>query len=446
VNAKGVASGSASGTPADPYLPGHGNVGYRTTHYDLDLDYRTGPGRLCGQAKISATADRTLAEFSLDLGIFRIDRVLVDGAEARYRHRDGKLRIRPATPLPAGTPFTVTVRYAGAPRPIPSRWGALGWERIDDGALVASQPTGAPSWFPCNDHPADKAAYRIAVTTKSRYAVIANGTLVSREAGADTTTWVYEQPAPMPSYLATVQIGRYRLVDLVAGPVPQRAAVPPRLLAVVRHDFGRQPEMMTAFERLFGPYPFSEYAVVVVDEALEVPVEAQGLSIFGSNHIDGRRGFERLVAHELAHQWFGNSLTVADWRHIWLNEGFAKYAEWLWSELSGGEPARAHAARARTALAAQPQDLRVADPGVRRMFDDRVYQRGALALHALRAAIGDAPFFAVVREWTQAHRHGTVTTEEFVALAQRHTSRPLGGLFAVWVYEPALPPQPPLPS
>jgi aminopeptidase N len=423
----------------DPYLPGHGNPGYRTTHYDLDLHYRTGPGRLSGRATISATADRVLTEFSLDLGIFRVEQVLVDGAAARFSHRAGKLRIRPARPLPAGAPFTVTVRYDGAPRPIPSRWGDLGWERIDDGALVASQPTGAPSWFPCNDHPADKAAYRIAVTTKSRYAVIANGTLVSRETSANTTTWVYEQSAPMPTYLATVQIGRYRLLDLVAGPIPQRAAVPARLLTAAEHDFGRQSEMMTAFERLFGPYPFSEYAVVVVDEALEVPVEAHGLSIFGANHVDGRRGFERLVAHELAHQWFGNSLTVAAWRHIWLNEGFAKYAEWLWSELSGGEPAQAHAARSRMVLAAQPQDLRVADPGVRRMFDDRVYQRGALALHALRAAIGDATFFAVVREWTQIHRHGTVTTEEFTALAQRHASQPLGELFTAWLYEPALP-------
>ncbi|MEV4627283.1 M1 family metallopeptidase [Micromonospora sp. NPDC049523] len=440
MNTKRVPSGSAGNTPADPYLPGHGNAGYRTTHYDLDLEYKTGPGRLSGRAKISATADRTLTEFSLDLGMFRVDRVLVDGAAASYTHRAGKLRVRPATPLPAGTPFTVTVRYAGVPRPIPSRWGDLGWERLDDGALVASQPTGAPSWFPCNDHPADKASYRIAITTQSRYAVVANGTLVSHEVGAGTTTWVYEQLAPMSSYLATVQIGRYRPIDLATGPVPQRAAVPPRLLAAAQYDLGRQPEMMTAFECVFGPYPFGEYAVVVVDEALDVPVEAHGLSIFGSNHVDGRRGFERLVAHELAHQWFGNSLTVADWRHIWLNEGFAKYAEWLWSELSGGEPARAHAVRSRAMVAALRQDLRLADPGARRIFDDRVYQRGALALHALREVVGDGPFFTLLREWTQVHRHGTVTTEAFTALAQRHTSRPLDGLFAAWLYEPALPP------
>ncbi len=214
--------------------------------------------------------------------------------------------------------------------------------------------------------------------------MVANGTLASSRVSAGATTWVYEQPAPMPTYLATVQIGLYDQLDLAAGPVPQRAAVPARLRPAFAHDFARQPDMMAVFTSLFGPYPFTEYGVVVVDEELEVPVEAHGLSIFGANHVDGRRGFERLVAHELAHQWFGNSLTVAGWRHIWLNEGFANYAEWLWSEFSGGEPASVHAARWRAKLALLPQDLRVADPGVRRMFDDRVYRRGALTLHALR--------------------------------------------------------------
>src|SRR5690606_27349506 len=121
--------------------------------------------------------------------------------------------------------------------------------------------------------------------------------------------------------------------------------VPGRLAARFRHDFGRQGQMMAVFQDRFGPYPFDEYGVVVVDEELEVPVEAQGLSVFGANHLDGQRGHERLVAHELAHQWFGNSVTPADWQHIWLSEGFASYAEWIWSEAAGGEPASLHAAR-----------------------------------------------------------------------------------------------------
>ncbi|WP_338675633.1 M1 family metallopeptidase [Streptomyces sp. SCSIO 30461] len=428
----------------DSYLPQHGDDGHRTTQYDLELDYRPQTGRLSGRATIHAVVGtmRALPEIVLDLGQFRLTKVLVNGARpAKYTHRGDKLRIRPVKPLRAGAPFTVEVRYTGVPRPVRTRdWGDLGWELLEDGALVASQPNGSRSWFPCNDRPDDKAAYRITVTAPTPCAVVANGALTARSISASTTTWVYEQPAPMASYLATVQIGPYELVEVAhAGEIPQPAAVPGSLLDRFEHDFARQPEMMLVFTDLFGPYPFDDYAVVVVDEELDVPVEAQGLSVFGANHVDGRRGSERLIAHELAHQWFGNSLTVADWRHIWLNEGFAKYAEWLWSELSGGPSTSAMAARSRARLAMMRQDIRIADPGLRRLFDDRVYERGALTLHALRTEMGHAAFVGLLREWTRAHRHGVVTTEAFIALARRHSARPLDRLFARWLYEAKLP-------
>jgi aminopeptidase N len=317
-------------------------------------------------------------------------------------------------------------------------WGDLGWEPLEEGSLVASQPIGAPSWFPCDDHPAGKASYRMTVTAPSPFTVVANGVLESRTIRASTTTWVYEQAEPMASYLATVQIGLYESLDIPgATRAPLWAVVPPRLLERCDQDFGRQPGMMALFEECFGPYPFQEYGVVVTDADLDVPVEAQGLSVFGTNHVDGRRGHERLVAHELAHQWFGNCLTVADWRHIWLNEGFAKYAEWLWSQECGGPPARAMAARAHALLGGLRQDLRVADPGVRYLFDDRVYERGALTLHAVRTSLGDEGFFALLREWTAAHRHSTVTTDAFTALARRRGVP--DGLLEAWLYRTALP-------
>lgn len=418
----------------DSYLPAHGNGGYRVTHYDLELSYRPGPGRLAGRAQLRAVALSTLDAFSLDLGPFRVDRVLVDGEPARYTHRAGKLRIRPARPVRSG--FVVEIRYVGTPQPVRSHWGDIGWEPLTDGALVASQPIGAPSWFPCNDHVAEKSSYHITVTAPSPYAVLANGSLVSRKVGAGSTTWEYLQPEPMPSYLATVQIGRYELISL--GP-SQPAAVPPRLVSLFSNDFARQPTMLELFADRFGPYPFEMYSVVVVDDDLEVPIEAQGLSTFGRNHLDGSRTFENLVAHELAHQWFGNSLTVADWRHIWLNEGFSTYAEWLWSESSGGPTAAELAARAWSAVSLLPQDLVLADPGVRRMFDDRVYQRGALTLHAVRVTMGDPAFFDLLRSWTSGYRHGTVTTEQFTALAARSAAVPLDTLFGAWLYETRLP-------
>lgn len=421
----------------DPYLPDHGNGGYRVEHYDLDVDYKLAANRLAGRAVLTAVADAPLSRFSLDLAALRATRVQVDGRPATFTQSRGKLRVTPTRPVEGR--FTVDVRYGGNPTPVASRWGGIGWEELTDGALVASQPVGAPSWFPCNDHPSDKATYRIAVTTAARYTVAATGVLTTRRRSAGTRTWVFERSEPTATYLVSVQIGQYDKVVLAEGPVPQTALLPARLRRTAAHDLGRHPVIMATLEGFFGPFPFADYQVVVTDDALDVPIEAQGMSIFGSNHLDGRRTHERLVVHELAHQWFGNSLTIADWSHIWLNEGFATYAEWLWSEASGGRSAAEHARDWHDHVAGQPADLVLADPGVARMFDERVYKRGALVLHALRGRIGDERFFALLRDWTARHRHATVTTAQFVELAGRHAGTDLGAFFTAWLYRPALP-------
>ncbi|WP_344442615.1 M1 family metallopeptidase, partial [Kitasatospora nipponensis] len=431
------------GKQVDPYFPEHGDPRYRVHRYELALDYRPGPNRLGGTARLSALAGpEALREFVLDLADFRIGRVLVDGRAAHYAHRGGKLRVKPARPLTAGTAFTVEVHYSGNPRPVRSQWGGLGWEELTDGALVASQPIGAPSWYPCNDRPADKASYQISITTPSPYTVVTGGRLLTRTTRASSTTWVYEQAAPTSSYLVGIAIGGFEkvlLVDAEPGAVPQVGYVAPRLVPRFATDFGRQPQMLRLFEQLFGPYPFGEYAVVVVDEELDVPVEAQGMAVFGTNHVDGARGSERLVAHELAHQWFGNSVTVADWRHIWLNEGLAKYAEWLWAERSGGRSAQAHAADAHRMVAALPQDLRLADPTRKLMFDDRLYERGGLTIHALRCELGEEPFLRMLREWAPSRRGSVATTADFMVHAQRYAARSLVELFDAWLYQVALP-------
>ncbi|WP_188191919.1 M1 family metallopeptidase [Nonomuraea sp. SYSU D8015] len=419
-----------------PYFPAHGDHRYGVSHYDLTLRYRVPANRLDGTARLTVSSGGPLTMLNLDLGRFRVSGVTVDGVPARYSHDQGKLRVSLPRLLPVGAQAEVEVRYSGSPMPVRSFWGDLGWEELTDGALVASQPIGAPSWFPCNDRPDDKASYRISVTTASPYHAIANGVLVGKRRAAGATTWVYEQAEPMASYLASVQIGRYQLSD-VAG---TRLAHPARLATRARHDFGRQGEMMALFTDLFGPYPFAAYTVVVTDDDLDIPVEAQGMSIFGRNHVDGRRGFERLIAHELAHQWFGNSVTVACWSDIWLQEGFATYAEWLWSESSGGPPAGDHARRWHQKLATLPQDFVLADPGETMMFDDRVYKRGALALHALRQTVGDHLFFLTVRAWNHAHRHGNVTTREFVDHAQRYSPQPIRPLLSAWLHDKPLPP------
>ena len=430
-------------TPIDEYLPQNGNRGYRVSRYELELVYKVASNRLTGRATVTAVATAVQPRFALDLSSsLSVAKVFVNGAKpAKYTHARGKLTVAPARPVPVGAALSIVVHYGGAPKPVRGPWGEVGWEELTDGVLVASQPNGAASWFPCDDHPSSKASYRISITTDSPYHALANGVLVDRSTKASHSTWVYEQSEPMASYLATIQIGPYRAHRIEAGraKVPMTAVLPARLRSRFDHDFARQPEMMAQFQRCFGPYPFAGYTVVVTDDELEIPIEAQGMSIFGANHCDGQRGAERLIAHELAHQWFGNSVTVRQWRDIWLHEGFACYAEWIWSQASGGPGTDEQARAAYTNLAAAPRDIVVGDPGPASMFDDRVYKRGALTLHALRLRLGEDPFFTLLRDWTSRHRHGSVGTEDFTDLAGHYSADSLRELWDEWLYRTELP-------
>ena len=439
--AKKPAPSSAS-TVIDPYLPKSGNLGYRVARYELALDYKVSINRLSGSATITAATLAELEEFTLDLSeALTVSKVSVNGKRAaHFACRDRKLRIRLSSKLASGAAMSVVVHYHGSPRPLRSLWGDVGFEELTNGALVAGQPNGAASWFPCDDHPSVKTSFRIQISADNPYRVVANGRLASRRPRAAQTEWIYEQPEPTSTYLITLQIGTYEMTRLAATPVQIRAAVPERLRRNFHVDFARQPDMMELFVELFGPYPLANgYTVVVTDDDLEIPVEAQGISIFGANHCDGTGASERLIAHELAHQWFGNSVTARQWRDIWLHEGFACYAEWLWSAHSGGSSAAELARHYHQKLRAAPQDLLLADPGPRDMFDDRVYKRGALTLHALRSRLGDENFFALLKDWTTRYRHDNAVTEDFTGLAADYCSQPLAPLWDSWLYSRAVP-------
>jgi aminopeptidase N len=424
---------------ADPYFPGHGDLTYDVTKYDLTLDYKVSTNHLVGRATIHGVALADLDSFELNLSGLVVGKVTVDGVRSRRHKRQGnRLAVWPHRQIARGTSFVVVVDYQGHPSPVHGPHGECGWEELDDGSIVAAQPYGASSWFPCNDRPSSKAAYTITVAADAAYHVVANGTLSDVRRGASRTTWVYYQPEPMATYLAAVHIGRYEPTVLI-GSAPISVYRPRAMATKADAALARQPDMMAAFVELFGPYPFRRYAVVVTPDALEIPLEAQGMATFGANHMTASWEAQRLIAHELAHQWFGNSLTLGHWRDIWLHEGFACYSEWMWSERSGGPTAHAHAERHWARLARLPQDLVLTAPAPPLLFDDRIYKRGALLLHRVRTLMDDERFFLMLRDWTASNAHGTVTTGMWVDQVRAHAGNQVVRTMDSWLFEAPLP-------
>ncbi|RMB69703.1 M1 family metallopeptidase [Corynebacterium macginleyi] len=424
----------------DPYTGVDFNLGFKVTHYRLDLNYRVEPNLLHGEAILSVHAVENLTSLTLDLGGAMVARRVTAKHAPRvtkFHQSSGKLRLRFAEEIAADTKFELHIRYGGSPRPIRTTWGEIGWEETESGALVASQPNGAPSWFPCDDTLSEKALYDIIITADSPFTVISNGELVSRKASGSTTQWHYRTRHPMATYLATVQVGEFSSYSL--GPNTQ-AWAPAFLRDRVREEFSQQQEMVDFFSSIYGPYPFPTYQVVITEDELEIPLEAQGLSIFGSNHVKGDHAFERLIAHELSHQWFGNSVGLSEWKDIWLNEGFACYSEWLWGEHKGAVSARRAARSHYHVLTRKRQDIQISDPGARDMFDDRVYKRGALAVHAIHRLLGDA-FFPTLSSYLTQHQHSVVQSGDLLSAFRK--AAPDAALFdttvTAWLDETALP-------
>jgi aminopeptidase N len=427
---------AGAGGVGDPYFPDAGNGGYDVGHYVLDLTWDPTGRHLDGTTTIRAAATEALASFSLDLIGLDVTAVEVDDAPARWERPDGhELVVTPARTLRAGATFTAVVRYGGTPAPIAGRT-PLEPGLMTDGreVYVASEPNGAATFFPSNDHPTDKASYEIRVTVPDDLDVAANGVL--RDTIADdsvgTETWIFDAPDPMATYLVQVVVGDLRVEELT-GPagLPIRNVYDEDAADDVSAAFEAQGEMIDFFDDRFGPFPFATYGAVVVDEDLGFALETQTLSLFGSDAAG-----EPVVAHELAHQWFGDHVSLDRWQDIWLNEGFATYAQWLWSEHRGtGTVDEIALGAART----PGLDVPPADPGPDRLFHDSVYLRGALTLHVLRHELGDDRFFEVLRTWVDRYGGASATSADFEALAAEVGGRDLQSLFDAWLRAPRLP-------
>jgi aminopeptidase N len=439
VGARGAATPGSAGI-GDSYFPLAGNGGYDVGHYALDIRYAPHTDRLVGAATITVQATQALSRFNMDFVGLRVRSVTVDGAGATWeREQHHELVITPATALADGATFVVVARYAGVPKSfvVPGTTIHTGVVSTDDGALIWGEPDVAAAWFPVNDHPRDKATYRIDLTVPDGLEAISNGRFIGRiDHPQGGTTWSWNETSPMASYLAMAAIGRfdtqrYRLAD----GTPVFDAIDSRVHNAAKRALRQQPRILRFLRREFGPYPFDAVGAVVERHPLgHAALETQTRPIYDARLFAGDAN-TYVIVHELAHQWYGDSVSLDRWKHVWLNEGFATYAEWLWNQELGRNGPQQIA----SGFCAIPADsafwmVKVGDPGVARLFHGAVYLRGAMTLQALRKAVGSGAFFHIVRRWAVVRRDMTGTTAQFIRLAERISGLQLESLFEEWLY------------
>ncbi len=437
--------GEGDAGAGDPYFPRAGNGGIDVVHYDLDLTYQLPEpapaplqGQLDGVATLEVRATQDLHRFNLDLRGLTVTEVLVDGKSMRFDQVENELRVSPRPKLKTGDVVTVQVTYGGTTtRPTDVEGALYGWVTTRDGAMVVSEPDGSATWFPVSDHPTDKATYDYEITVPEGSVAVANGLLEGSLTQDGWTTWSWHAPDPMAAYLATATVGDFELsTSVAANGTPIINAVDPALPAQNSADLALTSDMLDFFEEAFGPYPFNSYGAIVDDDSVGYALETQTRSFFSQYASEGT------VAHELAHQWMGNHVSPGRWADIWLNEGWATYSSWMWSQEQGGTTAEEHFQEVMSIPAEDGfWEVVVSDPGPLCLFCGAIYDRGAATLHALRTEIGDAAFFELAQTWVQRYGGGTARTADFTALAEQVSGQQLDDFFAVWLQQPSKPTQ-----
>lgn len=522
----------------DSIFPDEGNGGIDVQHYFLDITWDPETGDVDAQATLEIEATQDLSTFNLDFQGMDVTEVSV-GGETAYSSRDGsELTISPDAGIVAGQAFTVEVSYEGKPTRIEGVAG--GWTSYDEGVYVMGEPIAAKGWFPNNNHPSDKASYTFRITVPEPYSVAANGLPQEPVDTGDQRTYEFVAAEPMASYLASVNIDKFRTQEQ-KGPDGLRILnfFAEAATEEQQATFERFPEMIEALSERFGPYPFETAGNIMVGVPVGVAQEAQTRSVFGLGTS------EQIIAHELTHQWFGDHVSLADWRDVWLKESFAKYGEALWTEHAGGRNALDQWVRVtfeglmgiqripkialpnfldftqtpeatlsrdqvqalielgatepveeatlagilaqvpeegisnrelQPVLEAAPFEVfvlsfpdyarfnalllgqdepdsvpdtsglieQMAPPPTRvqsadDLYTPGTYDRGALALHALRLKVGDGVFFKILRTYADRFGGGNASSQDFLDLAAEVSGQDLDAFFQAWLVDPVIP-------
>jgi aminopeptidase N len=443
----------------DPLFPGLGNGGYDVQRYDLRLTYiKADPEQTVrGSVTVTARATAALPVLDLDFSGAGPASVTVDGRPATFRRRGAELVVTPAAPVAAGATFTVDVQGFTA-RPVAGPTvdqGGAAFVSTPDGTALAGQPAAMHTVFPCNDHPSDKAAFTFALDMPVGWTGVASGVPAGTTTKRGRTVWHYRQDRPMATELVQVAVGDLRVVPRPDEQGVQiRDVVPRRLLSTAGPALAEQSGQIAWMAARVGPFPFPVYGRLVTDARLAA-LETQTLTIVPRSYLaipPGPR--DQVLLHELAHQWFGDTVSPAKWSDVWLNEGHATWYQMLYGAEQGSlrstfpaadlegvmraEYGQSDLFRRQFGPPAAPKSART----LRALFNPNVYVGGALALYALRQEIGPPAFEEVERRWVRDHLDGVASTADYVALASQVAGRDLGPFLHAWLYGLTVPPMP----
>ncbi|MDP1826858.1 MAG: M1 family aminopeptidase [Archangium sp.] len=410
-------------------------------HLALELDLDFEKHALSGVATHSLIAMRNLKQVSFDAVDLEVSRVEVDGKAVEFDGASGRsLTVHLARALKPDARFEVRIHYRATPQR-----GLYFVGKTQ--AWTQGQDIDSRHYFPCLDTPAQKCSSEVKATFPKAMTALSNGALQSDTVKGNKRTMHYRLDAPHAPYLVTLVVGSFEVHEAKSGSTTIRTFFPPGRKDDALRCVSRTPKMVAFFERLTGmPYAFGDYAQIFVSEFIFGGMENTSATTLTDAVLHDARAHadysaEFLIAHELAHQWFGDLLTCRDWPHGWLNEGFATYSEVLWKE--EGESLDEADQQRKLDLDAYLTEVgeRYARPIVARkfdapidLFDRHLYEKGALVLHELRCRLGDDDFFASVREYVAAHAHGSVETVDLARAVERITGRNVDRFFDEYVH------------
>ncbi len=408
-------------------------------HYRIQLEIgksgRTIQGETTIRAEMLAGGRDVLP---LDLGPLTVDRVTVSGSDAAFAHNDNRLNITFEESYAEGDTVTVIVSYRG--EPVDGLF--IQANKFGDRSVFADNwPNRARHWFPGVDHPYDKATVEFIVTAPTAYDVVANGRMIETTAvppERKRTHW--KTDAPIPTYCMVVGAARFTIVRPGSWRgIPVSYYLFPGDRDAGTTDFARSTDMLAFYTDLFGPYPYAKLALVQSSTRFGGMENASAI-FFSEHSITGTRRNEAVVAHEIVHQWFGDSVTESDWHHLWLSEGFATYfGAVFFEEADGDERFQEMLARSRSRVfdADRRAPAPIYNPGITDLFDllnAYNYSKGGLVLHMLRGLMGDEAFFEGIRDFYARFRDQTVLTRDFRSVMEARLGEDLGWFFDQWIY------------